>query len=223
MKKAITILAMIAIVAFAVFADAPVGETQRITIKSVVERVDPQYQLKGVLGANAANFTTEADVIAAGDVATPHNGKELTGGDISQAAIVASFGLFQVEDAKNRFAYTFTISATKLVQREDAEHREPAQPYTTANAPVFSELDDDNWYAPAGEGQANNGITSGTASLKLTEGVATGVSADVTFNGKATVAASNTPKLAFTVTWADDKAAPAGLYEADVTMTYTVV
>jgi len=219
MKKAITILAVLIVLVSAVFADAPAGETQKITIQSTVARKDPQFLLKGVAGADQSGFTTEA-----AKTTTEYEGTELDSGvDISQEAVVASFALYQTAAAKNRFAYTFTISATKLVQREDAEHREPAQPYTTANAPVFSELDDDNWYAPAGEGQANNGITSGTASLKLTEGVATGVSADVTFNGKATVAASNTPKLAFTVTWADDKAAPAGLYEADVTMTYTVV
>ena len=218
MKKAITILAVLIVLVGAVFADAPAGETQKITIQSTVERKDPQFLLKGVAGANQSGFTTEA-----AKTTTEYEGTKLASGvDISQEDVVASFALYQTAAAKNRFAYTFTISATKLVQREDAEGTPVSgqNAYTTANAPVFSELND-NWYASENEGA--NGIASGSASLTLTEGVATGVSANVTFNGKATVPANNnTPKMAFTVTWDDDRLAPAGLYEADVTMVYTV-
>ena len=229
MKKLIAILAIAIVLVGAVFADpvntTPDGATQRITIKSTVERKDPTFLLKGL--EDAASFTnagaqgattivadqTTGELSAAGS----HDGTLLTSGkDISQDNVVASFGIFQTADAKNRFAYTFAVSATHLIQVTDADGNDVAAANAyDASTPEFSNLGNTAWYA-----SSTTGISAATASLNA----ATGISASVTFDGLAVITADTTnPKLTFTVTWPQNKFAVAGDYEADVTMTLTVV
>ena len=226
MKKLIAILAIMIVLVGAVFATDPVdttpdGATQRVTIKSTVGRKDPTFLLKGL--KDAGTFTNTgaqdaADVVDAttgnASAAGSYDGTLLTSAkDISQDDVVASFGVFQTADAKNKFAYSFTISATHLIQVTDANGDAPTTPYDAAT-PEFSNLGNTAWYA-----SSTTGISAGTSSVDA----ASGITASVTFDGLATISADTTnPKLTFTVTWPKNRMAVAGDYEADVTMVLTV-
>ena len=121
--------------------------------------------------------------------------------------------LFRSEDAKNRFVYTFAITATHLLRVDENKAVITGEGAYDAATPVFSALGGD-WYDAA-----TDGIAAGSATLNAS----TGISASVSFDGKGVIAKNTaTPVLTFTVTWGQNRMAIAGDYMADVTMTYTV-
>lgn len=118
MKKALTILAIMAIVAGALFADAPAGSIGIIKIKSTVEREDPTFIIKGFWDSQAAT----------GD----ENGEDLFVNDISQGDVSVDFSIYQSTTAKNRYKYSFKVEVTKFV---GVNYNYPVNTAVTVGAP----------------------------------------------------------------------------------------
>ena len=130
MKKALTILAIMVIVAGALFADAPAGSTGLIKIKSTVERQDPTFIIKGFWDSQAVT----------GD----EDGEDLFVNDISQGDVSVDFSIYQSTTAKNRYKYSFKVEVTKFV---GATHNYLVDKDVTVGAPTGT------WYtADAAEG-----------------------------------------------------------------------
>ena len=130
MKKALTILAIMVIVAGALFADAPAGSTGLIKIKSTVERQDPTFVIKGFWDSQ----------VVTGD----EDGEDLFVNDISQGDVSVNFSIYQSTAAKNRYKYSFKVEVTKFV---GAAHNYLVDKDVTVGAPTGT------WYtADAAEG-----------------------------------------------------------------------
>ena len=189
MKKALTILAIMVIVAGALFADAPAGSTGLIKIKSSVERQDPTFVIKATYGNTEVTGDTD--------------GENLEVNDISQGDVKVGFAIYQTTVAKNRYCYSFSIEVENF--KKDG--------YTVSTDVLISKPTG-AWYAK----DSANGIAKAVAP-KVSGNV---ITCSVTFNGKKPIDESDTAKTSFDVTWKEDKAAPFGDYEADVTMTIEV-
>ena len=189
MKKALTILAIMVIVAGALFADAPAGSIGLIKIKSTVERQDPTFVIKASYGNQVATGDTD--------------GEDLIVDDISQGDVSVDFAIFQTTTAKNRFTYSFKVEVTKFASATYTVEKD-----VTVGQPSGV------WYVE----DADEGIGT-VEDPDVTNNVLT---CSVTFTGKKAVVESDTAKTSFNVTWEGDREAPAGDYEADVTMTITV-
>ena len=130
MKKALTILAIMVIVAGALFADAPAGSTGVIKIKSTVERQDPTFIIKGFWDSQ----------VVTGD----EDGEDLFVNDISQGDVSVDFSIYQSTTAKNRYKYSFKVEVTKFV---GVNHNYSVNTAVTVGAPSGT------WYtADAAEG-----------------------------------------------------------------------
>ena len=200
MKKAITILAVLIVLVSAVFADAPATpDTQKITIKTIVNRVDPIFQLRGALGQ-------VAPAIDSGSAATPttdlHQGTELTAADITTADIYATVSIFQTNAARNTYGYSLSMTATQFAT--DGNNPVTASSTPSITASHVTDLSD------------TDGISEATAEVKSG---ATWTYA-VRYDNTASVAAF---KLAdVTYKWNQDQTAVAGTYKADITLSFTV-
>lgn len=135
MKKAITILAILAIVVGAVFADTV--ETHNIKLHTTVGSVVPVFHLvensitaKASNGSDIADETVRSTNSANADFAqatrtlTPDNAVEV--GDITKANIVVSFDVTVSNAAKIVKNYTLAFTATGFDVNKNG------QPYTTA-------------------------------------------------------------------------------------------
>ncbi len=217
MKKAITILAIIAIVAGAVFAVDPDPEVkpagaERITVQTKVDRELPVLKLVGSL---AAGFTsaTESDPVyrvgyakentaveaVADATATEHNGEILdaTSIDISHEDLKVYFKVTSAA-ARCDLVYDIAVTAGKLSSVTDGTT------YTINKNVTFANQ-------TAGQTGANLEV-SGVG------GGSTGFEATATYSGATDAAIIGT----FDITWQKDNYAPEATYQADVTMTYTV-
>ena len=217
MKKAITILAIIAIVACAVFAVDPDPEVrpagaERITVQTKVDRELPVLKLVGSLAAgftsatesktvNQVGYAKENSPVAAvADVSdAEHNGEILdaTSIDISHEDLKVYFKVTSAA-ARCDLIYDIAVTAGKLSSVTDGTT------YTIDKAVTFATQ-------TKGDDQEN---------LKITDvgGGATGFEAKATYSGATDAATIGT----FDITWAKDNYAPEATYQADVTMTYTV-
>lgn len=118
MKKTLTILAIMVIVAGALFADAPDGSTGLIKIKSTVVRQDPTFIIKGFWDSQ----------VVTGD----EDGEDLFVNDISQGDVSVNFSIYQSTTAKNRYKYSFKVEVTKFV---GAAHNYLVDTAVTVGAP----------------------------------------------------------------------------------------
>ena len=201
MKKVITVLAILVVLTSAIFAETEsaqtaAGSTNKIKITSTVLRQDPTFSLKGTNGNNVTVTSADGEE------------KELAVGDISQDDITVTFGIYQTADAKNRFGYSFQVGFTPLTRKLDSENNPVTNGYPVAG--TMADPNNANWYV-----SSTNGIGASVAP-SVTDNVLSG---SVTFDGDAVVAADAIAKTTFSVTWNSDRLAPAGVYEADVTLT----
>lgn len=118
MKKALTILAIMVIVAGALFADAPDGSTGLIKIKSTVVRQDPTFIIKGFWDSQVVTGSKD--------------GEDLFVNDISQGDVSVDFSIYQSTTAKNRYKYSFKVEVTKFV---GAAHNYLVDTAVTVGAP----------------------------------------------------------------------------------------
>ena len=217
MKKAITILAMIAIVACAVFAVDPDPEVrpagaERITVKTKVDRELPVLKLVGSLAEDFTSARESRTVYQVGyakentavanvpdATAEEHNGEILdaTSVDISHADLKVYFKVTSAA-ARCDLIYDIAVTAGKLSSVTDGTT------YTIDKAVTF----------------ANQTAGQTGANLEVSEvgGGTTGFVAKATYSGATDAATIGT----FDITWAKDNYAPEATYQADVTMTYTV-
>jgi len=141
MKKAITILAMIAIIAGAVFADpAPQTETHTIKLHSTVGGVVPVFHLvensitavkadDSALSDATVRETNASDVKftdGASRTLTPDTAVEV--GDITKANIVVSFDVTVSNAAKIYKDYTLAFSATGFEVNKNGQKTTTAVP-----------------------------------------------------------------------------------------------
>lgn len=200
MKKVLTILAILVVLTSAVFADAlgataPSDSSSIIKIKSTVARKDPSFAIKTAMASdNVTGTETGDDAI-------------YTAGDISQADITVTFGIYQTAAAKNRFGYSFTITADKFEQQVTSGTAYVVDKAVTVGTPS-------GWYVKDVDNGIGDVVAPAASGSSLT--------AKVTFTGKKEVAASETAKTTFDITWTADREAPAGDYIADVTMEIVV-
>ena len=220
MKKLIAILTIAIVLVGAIFATdavAPTG-TQRITVKTTVDRILPVIEFKGANttfnGATPAGAVTakvdgtdygtanSPEVYTAGTAGTAHDGAELESNThIDLGNVVAYFKIAQANGdggAKCNFVYTLSVSATTLKSITDGVT------YEVQNTPVASA---DGTQPTAGTNLAIGEPTVSGASFSVTA-TYTGVVADQDI-------------AYFKYTWAKDNAAPNATYAADVTLTYT--
>jgi len=212
MKKAITILAVIAIVACAVFADnlpaQNASEEHNIRIKTTVSSVLPQFSLEN--GTAKTNSTeNEANRFANGAQYGDPNGdiQVVNVQDISAENITTTFTAKLINEAKTAGTYTLSFSAGnfenvwKMVDGQLVKNATIA-PSTTV-APSVTK---------ATQGAAGNGIT-------IANPVNTSIK--VTFNGKVCTAGDI---ATYSVQYDQDENVVdndgAG-YTADITMTVT--
>lgn len=118
MKKALTILAIMVIVAGALFADAPAGSTGLIKIKSTVVRQDPTFIITGFWDSQVVTGSKD--------------GEDLFVNDISQGDVSVDFSIYQSTTAKNRYKYSFKVEVTKFV---GAAHNYLVDTAVTVGAP----------------------------------------------------------------------------------------
>ena len=196
MKKALTILAIVITVTGALFAatdTTPAGSTGIIKIKSHVDRVDPSFEIRAAYG--------NQNVAGVGDP-----GAVLSVSDISDGDVTVAFGIYQTQKANNRFKYHFTVAFGKFASGT----------YTVNKDITIANLSGD-WYT-AGEATGVKSVDT----LHVNPANDSEIIGLVEFSGTQAVDASTTAKRSFDVTWEGDREAPAGDYEADVTMTIEV-
>lgn len=217
MKKAITILAILAIVVCAVFAEndpevRPNG-AERITVITKVDREIPILKLVGSLSDAFTNaedsntvkqegFPNEGDVTPAtvADITgNANNGGELdaTSKDISHEDVKAYFKVTSTA-ARCDFVYTITVTATNLKSTTQGVTYEIPAGYAFAHQAAGTEL------------PAKLAVEAGGDNESFT--------ATATYTGETAAATIGT----FDITWAKDIHAPEATYKADVTMTYSV-
>lgn len=216
MKKAITILAILAIVVCAVFAEndpevRPNG-AERITVITKVDREIPILKLVGSLSdafTNPANSNTvkqegfphEGDVtpVTVDEIGNANNGGELdaTSKDISHEDVKAYFKVTSTA-ARCDFVYTITVTATNLKSTTQGVTYEIPAGYTFANQLAGTDL------------PAKLDVEAGGDEGRFT--------ATATYTGETAATTIGT----FDITWAKDIHAPEATYKADVTMTYSV-
>ncbi len=133
MKKAITILAIIAIVAGAVFASDPVNpEIHSVKIKSTVEQVPPQFQMEYSIATSETNF---AELTGTTNNETTKNNWGVQSyvdstaknvSDISKYNITGIFTAKVITDVKlkatDNQTYTLTWKAEPLTQTTDKKN-----------------------------------------------------------------------------------------------------
>jgi len=196
MKKALTILTVMILITSAVFAStdtAPAGSTGIIKIKSHVDRVDPSFEIRAAYGNQNAT-----------GVGDP--GSVLSVSDISDGDVTVAFGIYQTQKANNRFKYHFTVAFGHFTNGT----------YIVDEDITIKNLAGD-WYT-AGEATGVKSVDT----LHVNPANETEIIGLVEFSGIQAVDASTTAKRTFEVTWTGDREAPAGDYEADVTMTIEV-
>ena len=196
MKKALTILTVMILITSAVFAStdtAPAGSVGIIKIRSHVDREDPIFEIRAAFGNQNATGVEDP-------------GSVLSVSDISDGDVTVAFGIYQTHRANNRFKYHFTVTCGKFASGT----------YTVNKDITIANLAGD-WYT-AGE---TTGVKS-VETMQVNPANETEIIGLVEFSGIQAVDASTTAKRTFEVTWTGDREAPAGDYEADVTMTIEV-
>ena len=196
MKKALTILTVMILITSAVFAStdtAPAGSVGIIKIRSHVDREDPIFEIRAAFGNQNATGVEDP-------------GSVLSVSDISDGDVTVAFGIYQTHRANNRFKYHFTVAFGQFTNGT----------YTVNKDITIANLAGD-WYT-AGE---TTGVKS-VETMQVNPANETEIIGLVEFSGIQAVDASTTAKRTFEVTWTGDREAPAGDYEADVTMTIEV-
>ena len=197
MKKALTILTVMILITSAVFAStetAPAGSVGIIKIRSHVDREDPSFEIRAAFGNQNATAGVEAPESV------------LSVSDISDGDVTVAFGIYQTHRANNRFKYHFTVAFGQFTNGT----------YIVDEDITIKNLAGD-WYT-AGEATGVKSVDT----LHVNPANETEIIGLVEFSGIQAVDASTTAKRTFEVTWTGDREAPAGDYEADVTMTIEV-
>lgn len=215
MKKAITILAIIAIVACAVFAVDPDPEVrpagkERITVETKVDRELPVLRLQGSL--DESDWETSTTVAQTG---YPKEG-EVTPAEVADVSATANNGTvldatsidISHEDLKVYFKVTSAAARCDLVYSISVA---AGQLKAVDNDTTYT-IDKDVTFAnqQAGTTVDNLTVQAGGDDASFT--------ATATYSGATVAATIGT----FDITWAKDNYAPEATYRADVTMTYTV-
>jgi len=218
MKKAITILAMIAIVAAAVFADpAPASEKHTLTVKTVVAEVIPSFQLKYVSNnavytnatADSNNINTQtyggqfADQGAYGDQNTA--GVIDLNQDISRADVTATFrAVLAIGGKQKDKIYTLAFEAGAFNTTHNGGDDSTACSQTSLNNVVNNTKPTVVISAATTGNQLSNGNSKSTT---------------ITMKGAA--AEEKIDLVEFVAKWPRNEDADMGEYTADVTLTIT--
>lgn len=226
MKKALTILAVLILVVGAVFA-----ETQRLTLKSDVGNVPPEFILRG--------SETESDVALTpaqnADPVDATNGAEFAGGaiesdlSIADSDITVYFGIFQVNDnatvsegvtspgyARYNKYVDLAVNVGALTEQNPID---AAHPRTVAGSIMTKTMDPAQTYTGMQDGVSTTltSLISTTNDGTVGKGTTT-----TTFRATYTGKVANQRVAAFSAKWLQDATLPNGTYKADITLTYSV-
>ena len=221
MKKLIAILTIAIVLVGAVFATGTTTNS-RITVTTTVGASEPTIILKA-----GTTSTLDKTATVTTNAAGNHDGEGLTATqDISAANVLIYCGLYQTSKANTQKKYSFEVTATQFVQVKDSKKAAvaAADAYTVNQNVTFKTLSATGWFTTNTTGV--NAITAPS----INDGEK--FTADVTFDGLGPVNAtvgenaistSNAKELAtFQIEWTKDEAAPAGEYQADITLAITV-
>jgi len=214
MKKAITILAILAIVVSAVFADpVPASETHTISVKTVVGEVTPSFQLK-YTGADirtntAANNNSIDDQLYYGQFGSAPTYEAASvvnlNQDISVADVTASFrAVLAIGGKQNNKSYTLAFTAGAF----DTEHNGDDEPTACSQTSLNNIV---------GTSKENVVISNATTGNELDDGN----TQTCTITMKGTAAEEKIDLVEFTAKWPRKADADVGEYTADVTLVIT--
>lgn len=200
MKKVFAILTILVVMVSAVFAAKPATPaTQKLTVKSIVNRVDPVFQLRGALGQSAPAINTGTP---AEETTTLHEGAELVAADITTADIYATIGIFQTNEARNTYGYSLSLTATQLATNDQTPVTASSTPTITGHNPTA--LTNIDGVAVETDEDVDGATWTYSVRYDNTAAVTAFKLADVTYR------------------WAKDQTAVAGTYYADITLSFTV-
>lgn len=229
MKKVLTILMVLALVAGFAFADLIPGTVNegnhRLTVTSTVAEVVPQFKVTGTLSAtndSGSDFAVVTDTQYEG--AALASKLSIADKTIKVSCVIEQFQGVDATDNTQTFNYarynkniTFTISASPLTQTSGLENGKAAKT-VAGHIENLEVVDAETYQGNDGTGSAGTATTTQLANkITNTETTAETLVTSV-YNGRV----NNQNIATFDAIWYADNTAPNGLYKADIIVAIAV-